>query len=246
LAFFLLHRRRLFLGGFPLPPSLCATARRGFERAQGPATACRVGRSGARVRTRCWRRWSGTRDGRHRAWAEAATSGASFPRASGGGAQGSPPPRPPAQASGYGTRGLLPRATGGGAQAHVRGGTCGAAARGGPARGATRPRTAVAWRGRPRRARPRCGQASVLTEAEGRLWRGEPGRRSCKAKAAAGRDELGRATVQLGMASSLHPCGGRGRSNAARVRRAAQDRWPAEASPHQGRLRSVNLSVPGG
>jgi hypothetical protein len=52
------------------------------------------------------------------------------------------------------------------------------------------------------------------------------GRRSCEVKATAGRDELGGATVQPGTASSLHPCGGRGRSNVVRVRRAAQDqRW---------------------
>jgi hypothetical protein len=54
-----------------------------------------------------------------------------------------------------------------------------------------------------------CGRASVLAEAEGRLRRGEPGRRSCKAKAATGRDELGGATVQPGTASSLYSCGGR-------------------------------------
>jgi hypothetical protein len=50
------------------------------------------------------------------------------------------------------------------------------------------------------------------------------GRRGGEAKVATGCDELGGATVQPGTASSLHPCGGRGRSNAARVRRAAQDR----------------------
>jgi hypothetical protein len=43
-------------------------------------------------------------------------------------------------------------------------------------------------------------------------------------KAAAERDELGETTVQSGTASSLHPCGGRGRSNAAWIRHAAQDR----------------------
>jgi hypothetical protein len=53
------------------------------------------------------------------------------------------------------------------------------------------------------------------------------GRRGDGAKAATGGDELGGATVQPGTASSLHPCRGQGRSNAARVRRAAQDwrRW---------------------
>jgi hypothetical protein len=39
------------------------------------------------------------------------------------------------------------------------------------------------------------------------------GRRGGEAKAATGCDELEGATVQPGMASSLHPCGGRGRSN---------------------------------
>jgi hypothetical protein len=34
------------------------------------------------------------------------------------------------------------------------------------------------------------------------------GRRSCGAKAAVGRDELGGASVQPGTASSLHPCRG--------------------------------------
>jgi hypothetical protein len=50
------------------------------------------------------------------------------------------------------------------------------------------------------------------------------GRRSGEANAATGCDELEGATVQPGTVSSLCPCGGRGRSNAARVRRAAHDR----------------------
>jgi hypothetical protein len=117
-------------GGFsPASLPLRAPARRGSERAQGPATACRAGRSGACVRAWHWRHWSGARDGRRRAWAEAATSGALLPRVSCGSAQGSPPPRPPAQASGYDTKGLLPRVTGGGAQARMRGWSCGAVAR---------------------------------------------------------------------------------------------------------------------
>jgi hypothetical protein len=49
-------------------------------------------------------------------------------------------------------------------------------------------------------------------------------RRGGEAKAATGCDELGGDAVQPGTTSSLHPCGGRGKSNAARVRRAAQDR----------------------
>jgi hypothetical protein len=49
-------------------------------------------------------------------------------------------------------------------------------------------------------------------------------RRGGEAKSATGRDKLGGATVQPGTASSLHPCGGRGRSNATRVRHAVQDR----------------------
>jgi hypothetical protein len=49
-------------------------------------------------------------------------------------------------------------------------------------------------------------------------------RRSCEAKAAVGRDELEGDAVQPGTTSSLHPCGGQGKSNAAQVRRAAQDR----------------------
>jgi pentatricopeptide repeat protein len=49
------------------------------------------------------------------------------------------------------------------------------------------------------------------------------GRRGGEARAATGCDELEGAAVQPGTASSLHPCGGRGRSNAARVRCAAQD-----------------------
>jgi hypothetical protein len=50
-------------------------------------------------------------------------------------------------------------------------------------------------------------------------------RRSYEAKATVGRDELGGDAVQPGTMSSLHPCGGRGRSNAARVQHAVQDRW---------------------
>jgi pentatricopeptide repeat protein len=50
------------------------------------------------------------------------------------------------------------------------------------------------------------------------------GRRGGEAKAATECDELGGDAVQPGTTSYLHPCGGRGRSNAARVRRAAQDR----------------------
>jgi hypothetical protein len=50
------------------------------------------------------------------------------------------------------------------------------------------------------------------------------GRRGGETKAATGRDELGGATVQPDTANFLHPCGGWDRSNAARVRRAAQDR----------------------
>jgi hypothetical protein len=49
----------------------------------------------------------------------------------------------------------------------------------------------------------------------------QAGRRSGKAKAAVGRDELGGDAVQPGTTSSLHPCGGRGRSSAARFQRAA-------------------------
>jgi hypothetical protein len=50
------------------------------------------------------------------------------------------------------------------------------------------------------------------------------GRGGSEAKAVTGCDELWGATVQPDTASSLHPCGGQGRSNVARVRRAAQDR----------------------
>jgi hypothetical protein len=50
------------------------------------------------------------------------------------------------------------------------------------------------------------------------------GRKGGEAKAATGRDELGGATVQPDTANFLHLCGGRDRSNAARVRRPAQDR----------------------
>jgi hypothetical protein len=63
---------------------------------------------------------------------------------------------------------------------------------------------------------PRGGGGAVMAR--------RAGRRGGKAKAATGRDKLVGATVQPGTASSLHPCGSRGRSNAARVRRAAQDR----------------------
>jgi pentatricopeptide repeat protein len=57
--------------------------------------------------------------------------------------------------------------------------------------------------------------ASSLAHAmhEGR----RAGRRGGEAKAATGCDELEGAIVQPGTASSLHPCGGRGRSNVARV-----------------------------
>jgi hypothetical protein len=59
------------------------------------------------------------------------------------------------------------------------------------------------------------GEAVMVRRAE---------RRGGEVKAATGYDELGGATVQPCTASSLHPCRGQGRSNAARVRRAAQDR----------------------
>jgi hypothetical protein len=77
------------------------------------------------------------------------------------------------------------------------------------------------------RGRAGAARQEEMQGAEGRgllCSSGEPGRRSCEAKATARRDELGGATVQPGTASSLHPCGGRGRSNAAWVRRVAQDR----------------------
>jgi hypothetical protein len=59
---------------------------------------------------------------------------------------------------------------------------------------------------------------------EGALMARQVGRRSCEAKAAVGRDELRGDAVQPGTTSSLHPCGARGKSNAARVRHVAQDR----------------------
>jgi hypothetical protein len=57
------------------------------------------------------------------------------------------------------------------------------------------------------------------------------GRKSCEAKAVVGHNKLEGATVEPGTASSLHPCGGQGKSNAARVRRAAQDRRRWQAGP---------------
>jgi hypothetical protein len=63
----------------------------------------------------------------------------------------------------------------------------------------------------------------ALAEAEGASVTRRVGRRSCEAKATAGRDELGGATVQPDTANFLHPCGGRGRSNATRVQRATHD-----------------------
>jgi hypothetical protein len=53
-------------------------------------------------------------------------------------------------------------------------------------------------------------------------WRA--GRKGGEAKVATGCDEFEGATVQPGTVSSLRLCGGRDRSNAARVRRVAQDR----------------------
>jgi hypothetical protein len=58
----------------------------------------------------------------------------------------------------------------------------------------------------------------------GALMARQVGRRSCEAKAAVRHDELGGDAVQPGMTSSLHPCGGQGKSNAARVRCTVQDR----------------------
>jgi hypothetical protein len=56
-------------------------------------------------------------------------------------------------------------------------------------------------------------------------------RKGGKAKAGTGCNELGEVTVQPGTASSLCPCGGRGRSNAARIRRAAHDRRRWKTGP---------------
>jgi hypothetical protein len=77
---------------------------------------------------------------------------------------------------------------------------------------------------------PGAGRPWPSRRQKGRVWRSELGRRSyAAARGGRAHRALSRrwlsAAVQPGMTSSLHPCGGRGRSNEAQVRRAAQDRW---------------------
>jgi hypothetical protein len=119
---------------------------------------------------------------------------------------------------------------------------CSATVRGGSAQGGSR--AARGGRRRPLRRKQRT-RSGGTANCSWRIWRWPGAKRprssrrrrsgygvtsrkeGGKAKAATGCDELRGATVQPDTASSLHPCGGQGRSNAAQVRRAAEDqrRW---------------------